>query len=335
VKQNKFIKKIVHFNLVPKLLTMNPIISKFLIHKAANVCLLPKVWSSTSGNVSVQCIKSRKMSSFLLEGSKENESEVSCYNQYVTSNAWSNSISFASPESDFSSSNNKVTETIMKEDIKGDFINQTEQNSFLRDTMIYSLSFSSTENDFSNNSITNILNDIQKRQLDQVSENMQASKSQRNNTGQIGKEYESSKSFMYHIQEDDISLPKTLKEALRPNEKRSVVITESNFPHRIISVNKAWEDLCGYASSECQGGTLSCIQGPETNHDDIKILMSNLIRGEETEIILTNYTKGGRKFRNQLKAGVLKNEHDIVTNFVGVLTETEAKEFDTLRSVHA
>ena len=101
---------------------------------------------------------------------------------------------------------------------------------------------------------------------------------------------------MYPFQEDDISLPKTLKEALKPKEKRPIVIIESNFPHRIISVNIVLEDLCGYTSSECQGKTLSSIQGPETNQDDINIIMSNLIRGEETEIILTSYIKGGRFF---------------------------------------
>ena len=161
---------------------------------------------------------------------------------------------FASQESDLPSSNNKVTESIMNEDIKGNFINETKQNSFLRDTMIYFLSFSSTENNFSNNSITSLLNDTHKRQLDHVSERMQASKSRCNYTGLIGKnKNHQSHLFMYHFQEDDISLPKTLKEALKPNEKRPIVIIESNFPHLIISVNVFLENLCGYTSSECQG----------------------------------------------------------------------------------
>ena len=94
---------------------------------------------------------------------------------------------FASQESDLPSSNNKVTESIMNKDIKGNFINQTKQNSFLRDTMIYFLSFSRTENNLSNNSITSLLNDTQKRQLDHVSERMQVSKFRYNYTGIIGK----------------------------------------------------------------------------------------------------------------------------------------------------
>ena len=68
---------------------------------------------------------------------------ISSCNTYIGD--WSNSLSFASRESD----------------IKGNFINQTEQNSFLCDTMIYSLSFLSTENNISNNSITSLLNGIQ------------------------------------------------------------------------------------------------------------------------------------------------------------------------------
>ena len=56
------------------------------------------------------------------------------------------------------------------------------------------------------------------------------------------------------------------------------------------------EDLCSYTSSEYQGEILSSIQGPETDQDDINIIMSNLIRGEETEIILTSYIKSGRNF---------------------------------------
>jgi PAS domain S-box-containing protein len=126
------------------------------------------------------------------------------------------------------------------------------------------------------------------------------------------------------LQNDASSLPKTLEDALRPSTKRAIVVTETTKPFRICNVNKAWENLCGYAFVESKGRSLgSLLKGEETDQLAVSALLNQLMRGEEATTVLTNYTKQGRKFRNRLHVGPLyeNRNSDQPTHFVGVLKE--------------
>ena len=99
-------------------------------------------------------------------------------------------------------------------------------------------------------------------------------------------------------------------------------MTEIQRPFRIVSVNEAWEGLCGYSSQESQGESLGkLLQGPETDQMTITSLLNQLMRGEEASAVLTNYTKNGRKFRNRLQVGPLYSDNGKISHFVGVLKE--------------
>jgi PAS domain S-box-containing protein len=114
-------------------------------------------------------------------------------------------------------------------------------------------------------------------------------------------------------------LPRTIQDALRSN--RAIVITESVKPFRIVNVNKAWEDLCGYAYLEAKDMTLgSLLRGPETDTLAGNAIFAQLSRGKEAVATLTNYTKDYREFRNRLQVGPLMDGSN-VTHFVGVLQE--------------
>jgi len=119
---------------------------------------------------------------------------------------------------------------------------------------------------------------------------------------------------------DDAPLPRTLEEALRPS-RQAIVITETTAPFRIVDVNTAWEGLCGYSHVECQGKTLgSLLQGPDTDKSAVTAVVSTLLRGEQAGVVLTNYAKDGRAFRNRLRVGPLM-DGDRATHFIGVLQE--------------
>ena len=140
--------------------------------------------------------------------------------------------------------------------------------------------------------------------------------------------------------------PRTLEEALEKECTHATVVTGVNEPFEIVAVNAAWEQLCEYTQEECVGKTLGILQGPETNQAAITALLSQLLRGEEAGTVLVNYTKSGRKFYNRLEVGplmgrqtvkrsiknknrdfdmiardVVEEEQDVITHFVGVLTE--------------
>ena len=116
-----------------------------------------------------------------------------------------------------------------------------------------------------------------------------------------------------HINELD---PRRLKE-----DPRAIVVTDIKSPYRITQVNSAWETLCGYKQEECNGKTLKMVQGPDTDWSTLSTLLTCLLAGEETSVVLTNYAKDGRRMKNLVKVGSVKDEMGKTVNFVGVVRE--------------
>ena len=77
-------------------------------------------------------------------------------------------------------------------------------------------------------------------------------------------------------------LPTTLAEALHETD-RAVVVTTVDAPHRIIHVNQAWEDLCGYTKEQVLHRTLHLIQGPETNPQLISHAVAEIVQAHRAQ----------------------------------------------------
>lgn len=123
-------------------------------------------------------------------------------------------------------------------------------------------------------------------------------------------------------------LPKTVNDIVASKldeDARAIIVTETKNPFRIVAVNTAWENLCGYSREECKGRSVGrLLQGPETDTSPTK-MVGKLLQGEEAEVMamFTNYTKQGRKFRNSIRVGPVSDEMGKTVNFVGVLHEVE------------
>lgn len=63
--------------------------------------------------------------------------------------------------------------------------------------------------------------------------------------------------------------------------------------------------------------------GPETDPGAATGLINQLLQGNEAGTTITNYTKQGRRFRNRIRVGPLKDADGKVTHFVGVLQEVK------------
>ena len=269
--------------------------------------------------------------------------------------SWSNSLYFASAESDFCSSqttgslqNNKVDQKEQQQPIIDQRMDKMSTDQDFRNKTAYSMSFTGPENDMTSTLMTDLLDEIMKSQL----RNASAMNLRTSSLAGAVRDTELSPhvnvrdlrptSFEKSLpmEEDDIifekeeesrdifatfpheqPLPTTLYEASQPDDSRAIVITEACNPFRVVAVNAAWEGLCGYSHQECHGKTLSIIQGSETDHSAITALLSKLCHGEEAGTILTNYKKDGAKFHNRLRVGPLKNSENKVTHFVGILQE--------------
>jgi PAS domain S-box-containing protein len=181
------------------------------------------------------------------------------------------------------------------------------QDEDLYSDLAYCLSFANDGSDFNQNYAQLFLNERMQEQL-------AVSKNQLRNYGEKTVQKSSS------VAPDSEPLPRTIQEALR-RSSRAIVITEAVKPFRIVNVNKAWEDLCGYSYVDAKGKTLgSLLRGPKTDTAAGTALIAQLLRGEEAGATLTNYTKDNRAFRNRLQVGPLMDGSD-VTHFVGILQE--------------
>jgi PAS domain S-box-containing protein len=182
------------------------------------------------------------------------------------------------------------------------------QDEDLYSDLAYCLSFANYESDFNQKYAQLFLNERMQEQL-------AISKNQLRDYGEKTAQKSSS------VAPVSESLPRTIREALR-RSSRAIVITEAVKPFRIVNVNKAWEDLCGYSYVDAKGKTLgSLLRGPKTDTAaGTAMFAPQLLRGEEAGATLTNYTKDNREFRNRLQVGPLMDGSD-VTHFVGVLQE--------------
>jgi PAS domain S-box-containing protein len=189
----------------------------------------------------------------------------------------------------------------------------------VRDTLAYCLTFANDPHDFDINMIQ--LDQLMAGQLSYCRNKRDQGLEQRRQQEekiQPPPQYE-------HI--DTLPLPQQWEEAIRYQTSRAIVITENIRPFRIVHVNTAWENLCGYNKKEAYGQSLgSLLHGPETDVGTITSMLFPLLHMTnhatiESGAVVTNYTKHGRRFRNRVRIGPLfgsnNNEHDLDNNSIG------------------
>jgi len=181
--------------------------------------------------------------------------------------------------------------------------------------LAYCLSFANNDSDFKENFAKLFPGDLMQRQLSISNSQLRNYNKQAPSTAVAA-----AAAAVAEVVLDTAPLPRTLQEALRPSS-RAIVITEAAKPFRIVDVNKAWEELCGFSYVEARDQTLgSLLGGPDTDRLAATALIAQLLHGEQAGTTLTNYTKDHEPFRNRLQAGPLtQSEGSEVTHFVGVL----------------
>lgn len=231
---------------------------------------------------------------------------------YLTPAEWSRTLSFASPESDFTSQPS-VASSSVRDRNDGSAPPQSRHSFPLWSGM---LSFASPESDF----------------VSQLSGGAPSAAL------------------------SGVPLPRTLREVLAledldgqavadslGQQKQSapaaaIVVTTASAPHRIVHVNRAWEELCGYGRGEVVNGnkTLSILQGPKSNAELARSAVSRLVRTHRpVDMYQVNYAKSGREFVNHVTMGPLTLNEDSpdVEFLVAVLEQVEPEQVP-LRMVH-
>ena len=132
------------------------------------------------------------------------------------------------------------------------------------------------------------------------------------------------KKFRPNFDDFPVSVDMALKDMHSTDwgRQRAIVVTSAEPPFRILQVNKAWEDLCGFTQDQAVGQTFGSlgIQGPFTKHADV--LDQHLHRKERVAMHLTNATADGKLFQNYLSvAPLVDSSSKQVTHFIGVLQD--------------
>jgi PAS domain S-box-containing protein len=244
---------------------------------------------------------------------------------------WSSSLSFASPEADFAANPEapdwEWSENLSFASPEADFVSRPEEAPAWE--WSENLSFSSPEADFQATSFRELRAEEPSVFADLVKSPVMglAIASPESASGAMHAHHYLESHHMYQLHqrqtaEQDVKpLPTTLQDALSADESRAIVVTEAHTPFQIVDVNDAWVGLCGFSKEEARHSSLNLIQGTGTNTQALDFMLQDLLHGQESQTLVTNYTKTGRKFYNMLRAGPIRDANDTITHFVGVLTE--------------
>lgn len=91
----------------------------------------------------------------------------------------------------------------------------------------------------------------------------------------------------------------------------------------LIYVNDAFLRITGYSRDEALGRNCRFLQGGKRDHAALKKLRQAFAEKKSCTVTLTNYTKKGEPFKNELHIAPIKNERGEVTHYIGVQTVRE------------
>ncbi len=101
-----------------------------------------------------------------------------------------------------------------------------------------------------------------------------------------------------------------------------VLITKSNpldLPGpEVVYVNDAFETVTGYKKSDILGQSPRLLKGPNTEREQLDEIKEALKKGKPVRVLLTNYTKLGDEYFNEVDISPVKDELGKVTHFIAV-----------------
>ncbi|MGI8561560.1 MAG: PAS domain-containing protein, partial [Luteimonas sp.] len=98
-----------------------------------------------------------------------------------------------------------------------------------------------------------------------------------------------------------------------------VVIADARDPELpLVYVNRAFEEMTGYAAAECLGRNCRFLQAGDRDQAELQHIRNALREQREVRVVLRNYSKNGTLFWNELHLAPVHAEDGSVTHFVGI-----------------
>ncbi|KAL7560772.1 hypothetical protein ACA910_005339 [Epithemia clementina (nom. ined.)] len=217
---------------------------------------------------------------------------------------WSHTLSFASPDSDFS------TRTLFAETPTATFL-PTQYWNFEP----CSLSFATPESDFCS---VDVPQSIDLPSLGRIPNGLMNTSGARparwedewSHTLSFASPDSDYSSGVENVPLPKVRLPRTMKDALEHEyDDTALVITTATEPHEIVYVNKAWENVCGYPKEDALHQPIGRLLDGKNSKSGVGTdsVLEKVSDGnkETVEEVVLNYKATGESFWNQVQAGPL------------------------------
>ncbi|MCB8889375.1 putative bifunctional diguanylate cyclase/phosphodiesterase [Vreelandella malpeensis] len=93
----------------------------------------------------------------------------------------------------------------------------------------------------------------------------------------------------------------------------------------MVYVNRAFEQITGYARDDVMGLNCRFLQGEETDAATLKQLRRAIQERRDVHVMLRNYRRDGTLFWNDLYISPVRDEQGVVTHFIGVQNDVTAQ----------
>lgn len=114
--------------------------------------------------------------------------------------------------------------------------------------------------------------------------------------------------------------PATYEGALQYSNQARLVM-EPRHPYRVVHVNRAWEELCGYRASEVRGMTLSeLLEGPHADPAVLQQVRHAAASASRTQVSCINYRKDGSHFLGHLQVSPLYDGAGHISHMLSLVT---------------
>jgi PAS domain S-box-containing protein len=109
-----------------------------------------------------------------------------------------------------------------------------------------------------------------------------------------------------------------------------IIVTDNTQPDNpIIYCNAAFESISGYTRKEIIGHNCRFLQQDDREQEARTVLREAIAQGNTCKVTIRNYRKNGAFFWNELFMSPIKDQHGIVTHFIGVQNDvSEQKELE-------
>lgn len=98
-----------------------------------------------------------------------------------------------------------------------------------------------------------------------------------------------------------------------------VVIADAQQPgFPLVYINDRFEQVTGYTRADVLGQNCKFLQGRDTNQASVQRIRDALKSQQELRIEILNYRKNGDPFWNELKISPVRDQHGVVTHFIGI-----------------